>query len=575
MALANIVIPAVAQGQAVPVTGLTTGINEVTGERPARININDLQTAGGPAWDLFILGLSELQNKSESDPLSYFQISGIHGRPFISWNGVENVTGSEPMKGFCPHGQVQFTSWHRPYMALFEQTLGDYVQTLASQYNDGSSSYKAAAEKFRIPYWDWAGDYTLPASVMDPRVTVNGPHGQVDIPNPLYSYRWQQFPLNTDPEYFPKDDDKKDCWLWNETKRQPDGNGIDQFNIVNNNLASRNLKDVVTQYRVFTAAKTYEDMASNSDPGPSLEHPHDLVHSSMSAAMLWPEYAAFDPLFWLHHANVDRLYALWQAINYNNTYQTQSRSIGPLYATPAGDVTADSPLKPFYQGDDSTSFHTGKSVAALATFGYTYPEINDWSLSHAETRKAVVTQVNQLYSNGANGISSSRRRRVQQQDRRRQQQQDPTKEYYAQISVERAELQLPCTISVMLGDDKAGQMSLLSMPTSGVTHAEVPLTRALNRALASDTAAAKNKAMMMSDAKFVTSKLSKLFQVEIRKADGTVIPTESVPSLSVEIQGEEVVAASRIDEFPKYGAVTKLAGVGIGKLARGDANTRL
>ncbi|KAK8116070.1 hypothetical protein PG984_012572, partial [Apiospora sp. TS-2023a] len=620
MALANVVIPAVAQGQAVPASGLTTGINEITGERPARININDLQTAGGPAWDLYILGLSELQNKSESDPLSFFQISewlGIHGRPYISWNGVENVTGSEPMKGFCAHGQVQFTSWHRPYMALFEQTLGDYVQTLASQYNDGSSSYKAAAEKFRIPYWDWAGDYTLPASVMDQRVTVNGPHGQVDIPNPLYSYRWQQFPLDTDPEYFPKDDDQKDCWFWNETKRQPDGNGIDQFNIVNNNLASRNLKDVVvsfhfhcvlsplsiacsisrtsanqTQYRVFTAAKTYEDMASNSDPGPSLEYPHDLVHSSMSAAMLWPEYAAFDPLFWLHHANVDRLYALWQAINYNNTYQTQSRSIGPLYATPAGDVTADSPLKPFYQGDDSTSFHTGKTVAALATFGYTYPEINDWSLSREETRKAVITQVNQLYSNGANRVSSSRRRRIQQQqDRRRQQQQDPTTEYYAQISVERAELQLPCTISVMLGDDKAGQMSLLSMPTSGVTHAEVPLTRALNRALASDTAAAKNKAMMMSDAKFVTSKLSKLFQVEIRKvcaisvasnlacvdkqADGTVIPTESVPSLSVEIQGEEVVAASRIDEFPKYGAVTKLAGVGIGRLARGDANTRL
>lgn len=59
------------------------------------------------------------------------------------------------------------------------------------------------------------------------------------------------------------------------------------------------------------------------------------------------------------------------------------------------------------------------------------------------------------------------------------------------------------------------------------------------------------------------------------QADGTVIPAESVPSLSVEIQGEEVVAASRIDEFPKYGAVTKLAGVGIGRVVRGDANTRL
>ena len=190
-----------------------------------------------------------------------------------------------------------------------------------------------------------------------------------------------------------------------------------------------------------------------------------------------------------------------------------------LYATPEGNVTADSPLKPFYRGDDPASFHTGKTVAALATFGYTYPEINDWSLSREETRKAVITQVNQLYSNGTTGISSSsRRRRTQQQDRRRQQQQqqDPTKEYIAQISVERAELQLPCTISVMLGDDKACQMSLLSMPTSGLTHAELPLTRALNRVLASDTAVANNNARMISDAKFVTSKLSKLFRVEIR-----------------------------------------------------------
>ncbi|KAK7931433.1 Tyrosinase, partial [Apiospora marii] len=513
---------------------------------------------------------------------------GIHGRPHIAWNGVENITGSDFTVGFCPHNQ----------------TLGDYVQTLASQYNESSASYKAAAEEFRIPYWDWASDYMLPASAMDQRVTVNGPHGQVDIPNPLYSYRWQQFPLNSDPQYFPNDAARKDCWFWNETKRLPDANGRDQFSVVNHNLEGDNLKDQVvsfhflhvlppssaaplssrypanqTKYRVFTAAKDYETMASTELSGTSIEGVHNLIHKEMGAIMYWPEYSAFDPIFWLHHANVDRLYALWQAINYNNTYQTQSRYMGPLYATPGGNVTADSPLKPFYRGDDPTSFHTGKSVADLATFGYTYPEIDDWSLSSEETRKAVITQVNQLYSSGANGILSRRRRvqQQQQQHRRRQPQQHPTKEYYAQISVERAELQLPCTISIMLGDDRAGQMPLLSMPTSGVTHAEVPLTKALDRALASDTAvaAANNKATMISDAKFITSKLSKLFRVEIRKADGTAIPVESVPSLSVEIQGEEVVAASRIDEFPKYGAVTKLAGVGIGKVARGDANTRL
>ncbi|KAK8084996.1 tyrosinase 2 [Apiospora hydei] len=568
MSLASIAIPAVAQGQPVPVIGLATGVNLLTGERPARKNINDLQAAGGPAWDLYILGLSEMQNASESDPLSYFQIAGIHGRPFIPWNGVENTTAA-PFNGFCPHGNTPFTAWHRPFMALYEQTLGDHVQVLASQYNDSSSAaYKAAAESFRAPFWDWAADYRLPASVMEQLITVNGPHGTVDIPNPLYSYRWQQFPLSSDPNYFPEDG-RTDCYGWNETKRQPDSNGKDQYNIVNGNLAGiAGLKDAV--YRVFTAAKAYETMASTEDQGPSFENLHNDVHQAISTIMAWSDYSAFDPIFFLHHANVDRLFAMWQAINYNNTYQTQSRAMGEL-------------------------FHTGKTVAAMATFGYTYPEIDDWSLSREGTRKAVITQVNQLYGNGANGTSSSAqqrrggranrslRLRHRQQQQQQQQQDHATKEYFAQISVERAELQLPCTIFVMLGDDKAGQMSLLSMPMSGTTHAEVPLTRALGRVLASDTAAApatsaasaiKNNALI-SDAKFVASTLSQLFRVEIRKADGSTIPVDSVPSLSIQVESRDVVAASRIEEFPKYGAATRLPGVGLGKLARRDADTRL
>ncbi|KAK8014508.1 tyrosinase precursor [Apiospora arundinis] len=586
MALANFVVPAVAQGQIVPVTGLATGINQGTGERPARKNINDLHATGGPAWDLYILGLSELQNRSESDPLSYFQIAGIHGRPFISWNGVNNITKDDQL-GFCPHSQVLFTAWHRPFMALYEQTLGDHVQALASQYNDSSSaSYKAAAESFRVPYWDWAADYRLPTSTTDQRVTVKGPHGQVDIPNPLYSYKWQEFPLKSDPNYFPKDDPQKSCWFWNETKRQPDDNGEDQYNVVNDSLADigNPLKDQV--YRVFTTANDYETMASTSDPGPSFEMPHDQVHTAMGAIMYYTDYSAFDPVFWLHHANVDRLYALWQAIHYNNTYQTQSRQMGPLYATPAGNVTADTPLRPFHRSNDPTDFHTGKTVAAIATFGYTYPEINDWSLSSDETRKAVIAQVNQLYSNGANGLSSAppsrrgspRRRRRQQDQQQQQQQRQTSKEYYAKVSVQRADLQLPCTIRIMLGDEKAGQVSLLSMPTSGQTHGEVPLTRALDRALASSgssPSAKNNNKALISDTKFVASKLSQLFHVEIQQADGTVIPVESVPSLSVEVEGADVVAASHIEEFPTYGAVTRLSGVGFGKLARKDANTRL
>ncbi|KAK7942819.1 Tyrosinase, partial [Apiospora aurea] len=473
--------------------------------RALRAPIHDTARADETARDLHILGLSEMQNASESDPLSYFQIAGIHGRPFIPWNGVENITAA-PFNGFCPHGNTPFTAWHRPFMALYEQTLGDHIQVLASQYNDSSSAaYKAAAESFRAPFWDWAADYRLPASVMEQLITVNGPHGTVDIPNPLYSYKWQQYPLSTDPDYFPKDG-REDCYGWNETKRRPDSNGKDQYNIVNGNLAGiAGLKDQVVrlQCRVLCFFLL---------PAPR-QRRSPLCHvAGHQLQQHLPNAVARD----------------------GGTVRDTGRK-----------RDGRQPAEAILSGDDPTSFHTGKTVAAMATFGYTYPEIDDWSLSREGTRKAVITQVNQLYGDGANGTSSSAQqqqqrrrgranrslRRRQQQQQQQQQQAHATKGYFAQISVERAELQLPCTIFVMLGDDKAGQMSLLSMPTSGITHAEVPLTRALGRVLASDTAAApaasaasatKNNNALISDAKFVASTLSQLFRVEIRKVRARV-----------------------------------------------------
>jgi tyrosinase len=77
----------------------------------------------------------------ESDQLSYFQVAGIHGRPFILWNGVSQVPGSG-WGGYCNHSKcrnhnsklallshindpasVLFLTWHRPYLALYEVSL--------------------------------------------------------------------------------------------------------------------------------------------------------------------------------------------------------------------------------------------------------------------------------------------------------------------------------------------------------------------------------------------------------------------------------------------------------------------
>lgn len=52
---------------------------------------------------LYIQALTAWQNMDESDMLSYFQVAGIHGLPFIPWNNVSAVPDWQ-WGGYCTHG---------------------------------------------------------------------------------------------------------------------------------------------------------------------------------------------------------------------------------------------------------------------------------------------------------------------------------------------------------------------------------------------------------------------------------------------------------------------------------------
>lgn len=55
------------------------------------------------------------------DQLSWFQIEGIHGLPYVPWDEAE--VPIYPGKGYCTHGSNLFPTWHRAYVALFEVRL--------------------------------------------------------------------------------------------------------------------------------------------------------------------------------------------------------------------------------------------------------------------------------------------------------------------------------------------------------------------------------------------------------------------------------------------------------------------
>lgn len=95
-------------------------------------------------------------------------------------------------------------TWHRPYLALFEQVLQRKAMEIASEYPAGDAQKKAltVASRVRLPYWDWAitpdsTEGAMPASLRKQSATVTYPNGTSgEIPNPLYAYNFH--PLKYD-----------------------------------------------------------------------------------------------------------------------------------------------------------------------------------------------------------------------------------------------------------------------------------------------------------------------------------------------------------------------------------------
>ncbi|KUJ19215.1 Di-copper centre-containing protein [Mollisia scopiformis] len=344
---------------------------------------------------LYLQALIALQQTSEDELLSWFQIAGIHGRPFIPWDGIE-WNPSAPEVGYCPHSSVLFTSWHRIYLALLEQVLSSHAQHLAKTYN--STTYQIAADNFRIPYWDYALTPSMPDIVDYPQVLINTSSGPMNVSNPLLHYRFQQFPLNE--TLFPAGESGEGCLTtYNTTVRFP-VNGVSNCDSINANLQGSNLK--ANTYSVFQT-RDYNTMATGTTSNSAFEYAHNQVHHTIGGFNTMDPghmgvfaYAAFDPIFFLVHANADRLFALWQAMNPTSFLTPDIDSTGTFTNVVGGNLTVDSPLTPFTMVNGSAWTSTG--ARDLVGLGYSYPEIMDWlPISKDDLAKNVTAAVEWMY----------------------------------------------------------------------------------------------------------------------------------------------------------------------------------
>lgn len=126
----------------------------------------------------------------------------------------------------------------------------------------------------------------------------------------------------------------------------------------------------------------------------SVESLHDSIHTvggGVYGHLAIIAYSGFDPLFWLHHTNVDRIFAMWQLL-YNDSYVVPQAAVYSSHTTSPGQTEdSQTPLTPFFSNE--THFWTSDMVRDHEVFNYTYPEVAN------KSRPELVATINRLYGN--------------------------------------------------------------------------------------------------------------------------------------------------------------------------------
>ncbi|KAL0937178.1 tyrosinase [Colletotrichum truncatum] len=399
--------------------GLTVGVVPKSTAKPLRLEIDDFIQDVELA-NLYFLALEAFMSKGISEnPFSYYEICGIHGQPWRAWDRVTSVNfGAAPgrtdsQSGYCSHGSVIFPTWHRVYLAQFEQALYLHAAEIAPKLKA-----QAALDRFRIPYFDPflprqkasnADVYTygIPIIFTLSHIQVRRPENPsrwVSMANPLYQFN---FPA-----------DNKGGFDWSMFNRVPAARDhtirglnastqsanhsyvIQAFDNVYNPASSLSSQTPAGIWRVMFDRQNWVQMSNHWDPrirdprevvynANSLEGFHDNIHGQIatgprnaSGHMGTPAFAGFDPSFWLHHCNVDRLLAIWQGIH---SRDPESVSWWTSLEVPEGNFvepgslseTPRTPLVPFRKGftaDSRPIWWTSNDCRNHLDLGYDYPQ---------------------------------------------------------------------------------------------------------------------------------------------------------------------------------------------------------
>ena len=237
----------------------------------------------------------------------------------------------------CQHGTWYFLPWHRGYLLGFEAVVRAAITDLHGP------------QDWALPYWNYFknGQSDLPPAF----ASRDWPDGNGD--NPLfvpqrYGPQWDGnvfIPLDPDVELKP---------LGDPDFTGPGGGGSAGFGGVDTGFEH--------------GGDTHGGIES---------HPHDVIHGTIGGRdpqtrlpglMSVPPAAALDPIFWLHHANIDRLWQVWLENPTTHLDPTESKWLkGPASF---GERAFVVPLP-----NHATLTYTPEQMSDLSSLGYSYDDL--------------------------------------------------------------------------------------------------------------------------------------------------------------------------------------------------------
>jgi len=312
-----------------------------------RTNVWALGSDWADAILWYARGVAAMKARALAEPTSWRFYGAIHGIDQPLWKLLGYLKSSDAMPSAanlsrfwkqCQHGSWYFLPWHRGYLLAFEANIRAEVLKLGGP-ND-----------WALPYWNYfkPNQFKLPPAF----ASADWPDGKGN--NPLFVP--QRYGPNSDGDvYVP----------------------VNQINL-----------DAMTD-------SDFTGVGSGGDPGfggvdTGFEHggpthgrlesqPHDMVHGlvgggdpnnpNLPGLMSDPDTAGLDPIFWLHHGNIDRLWQVWRQSPPTDVDPTEPNWLkGPANI---GERIFSMPMP-----DGKSWDYTPTEMTDLGKLGYTYDDLS-------------------------------------------------------------------------------------------------------------------------------------------------------------------------------------------------------